>query len=82
MAVTTHVYTLSVESTQSAVEITLGKKKEAQKHIMTSVPLGFQDNGSFLVDTSHLSNAEDIKCEWWMGEQWGQEAVASDSFCI
>ena len=77
---------LSVESTQSAVEIILGKKKEAQKHITTSVPLGFQGNGSFLVDTSHLSNAEDIKCDdngGWVNsgvrKLWLQIPSVSDS---
>lgn len=70
---------LNVESTQSAVGIMLGKSKEAEKHVATSVPLGFQDGGSFLVDTSHFENAEDIKCDDNGG--WVNKMVVGSESC-
>ena len=40
-----------------------GKNKDAERQVSNSIPLGFKGSGSFLVDTLHLKNAEDIKCD-------------------
>ena len=59
---------LNVESTHWAIGIILGKNKEAERQVSTSIPLGFKGSGSFLVDTLHLKNAEDIK--WDENGSW------------
>ena len=47
----------------SIVEILLGQRTDAQKYLTCTVPLGFQKNGTFFVDTSTLGNTDDVKCD-------------------
>lgn len=53
----------NVEGTHSAVCIMLGDNQEAWPFLTDSVPLNWQKNGTFFVDTSTLKDFNDVKCD-------------------